>query len=314
MFQYNHWESEVQVPDDATAFVYKVTTYNASEGFKYYVGYKSMTTRANWKLYKTSSEYIKKIIKAGTHRVHFEIIEFFTCNQDAVQQERNVQLAYDVLHNSRWHNKSISSADHFTTVLRGEEAPNFKGYWVTPKGTFTSSKVAGDVNGFSCATIQRKCYCAHPGFMFVYATAELKANETTELAKRPKWHQRKEEANKRAEAKREDAAKRKQQRDTMLQHKREETKKKNDLRRAEKQEQKRIAAQVTYDGVVYANKEEFAAKVHLDHPTVSVNRMLRLARRNVPYDQWTTWVPPQCIPEGSTEEEIDRIRKRIFKL
>ncbi|MFM1649551.1 hypothetical protein ACJ5N2_16915 [Aeromonas salmonicida] len=290
MFQYNHWESEVQVPDDATAFVYKVTTYNASEGFKYYVGYKNMSAHEKWMNYKTSSKIIKQIIKAGTHSVHFEIKEFFTTPQEAYDKERAVQLAYNILYNDRWHNKAIAASTHVTAIASGEKSGMFKGYWVTPKGTFASSIEASKADGISRCTIQNRCYTQYPGYCFIYASAEAKANETSAAALKPKWKPNPPPAPKPPKPPKEKKPRKKYKPRQKYKHK------------------------FVYDGVTYLSKDVFMEKVKVDHPTVTRSRMMALRKRGIPYDQWSTWIPEGCIPIGATQQQIEEIRKKVFHL
>lgn len=39
----------------------------------------------------------------------------------------------------------------------GEYAPNFQGYWITPKGKFATSELAGIANNIENSTVIRKC-------------------------------------------------------------------------------------------------------------------------------------------------------------
>ena len=73
---------------------------------------------------------------------------------------------------ARWSNpdyKAKRKADMLKTAKKGSEHYGFKGYWVTPMGTFESSSSAASVNGVTKRTIQVRCKKQVDGYIFIHA-------------------------------------------------------------------------------------------------------------------------------------------------
>lgn len=56
-----------------------------------------------------------------------------------------------------WRNNSMFGVENPNYGKYGEEAPNFIGWYVTPKGKFSSSEDAAKAHGCVATTIQRRC-------------------------------------------------------------------------------------------------------------------------------------------------------------
>jgi hypothetical protein len=72
----------------------------------------------------------------------------------------------------KWQNpefKAKRKADMLKTAKKGSQHYGFKGYWVTPLGTFESSSAAASAHGVTKRTIQVRCKQKIDGYIFIHA-------------------------------------------------------------------------------------------------------------------------------------------------
>lgn len=144
--KYGHWTSNTPKQDTSTAFVYLIEFNSINKG---YIGFKTLLPK--WEEYTSSSKYVNELLQE--HDATFKIIEWFDDKSDAIAYESKLQSDNDVLNSDYWLNRTIAGK----LYSGGEEHGLWSGYFLTPKGQFTTAADAAIAHETSASTVYNRC-------------------------------------------------------------------------------------------------------------------------------------------------------------
>jgi hypothetical protein len=344
-YQYNHWFSNTPKQDSHQAFTYVVWFTDISER---YIGVKGIYKGEDWLKYTTSSKYVNELLK--TNKAVFSIVEWFDSFDDAVEKEKNALTAYNVLTEKQYLNRNIGGNAYNsikTKDTKGKNSSKFKGYWITPLGKFDSTTQAGIIHGCCPSVIQRRCFndskkFSDYSFEPVAKPVVIKSNKRKSIAHPVTidgvyYHclsaaQKALRLNQSILSTTYDTYSNTftlEQYYTVRDTVRNSLKKPIVVLSAEEKEARRLVSKAkahaayhanktykmnfTYNNKQYKSKAAFIREVQQTYSLSSVAIDTRL-RRDVPYDEWMTWVAPESLPKNVTDAERDAIRAKIHHI